>query len=139
MPKDKFTWASQNVEVDDEHGESSHDVGSFYKSITGKKLSLFKSWASHRREEAKEILLERNFIHPLATPDSIDAIRGLKDWQGRSNLYFSGHFTAMTDLHETAFFSGLETAKRISPSSPKLLAYQALIADQGLDGIDYNA
>ncbi len=138
MPKNKKTWASQNVEVDNDYGESSHDVGSFYQSVTGTKLSLFKSWAAHRRQEAKEILLTRNFIHPLTTPESIAAIRGLKDWQGRSGLHFAGHFTAMTDLHETAFFSALETAKRISPSSPKLIAFQKLITEQGLADIDYN-
>ncbi|MBC7661826.1 MAG: FAD-dependent oxidoreductase [Chitinophagaceae bacterium] len=138
MPLDRKTWASQNVEVDSQFGESSHDVGSFYESVTTKKLSLFKSWASHRNNESKKILMTRDFVHPLSTPESLDAIKSLRDWQGRAGLYFSGHFTAVTDLHETALFSALETARRISPDSKNVLAFEQLIADQGLDSIDYN-
>lgn len=137
MPKEKKYWGIQNVAVDSVSGEASIFVGGIFEKINKKKINLFKSWTAKRDEQPSEILAERTYMHPLTTPEFLDAAKNLKRWQGYKRLYFSGHFTTSTDLQETALYSALETAKRLSPKGPKLLAFQAKLAKEKLLNVNY--
>lgn len=137
MPKDKKTWAIQNVAIDSEVGEPCFDVGKIFEPVLGKKLSVFKSWIGHRPGVAQKIYFQKTYQHPLTTPDYVAAAKALTAWQGVKNLYFSGHYVMSTDLQETALYAGLQTAKRLSPDSPTLNAFTDKLASEGLDQIAY--
>lgn len=137
MPNEKKLWGIQNVGIDEQSGEASIYVGGIFEKINGKKINLFKSWTGKRPGQAQEVLAERTYLHPLTTPEFLDAARQLKAWQGRNGLHFSGHFTTNTDLQETALYSAIETAKRLHPDSTKLVSFQAKLAKENLLKVNY--
>jgi predicted NAD/FAD-binding protein len=138
MPKDPKNWSVQNAAVGEGQGEASVWLGEIFSEGAKEKMNLFKSWALKRKEESQEILADRKFLHTLSTPKSIRAIKELRNWQGRNNLYFAGHFTTTTDLQETALFSALEAARKLSPESIKLSEFETILKKDGLDAISYH-
>jgi predicted NAD/FAD-binding protein len=132
-------WAVYNGEVDGAECEGSVWLGGIHDKLpSGATLDVFKSWATHRSVESKHILLQRNFRHPLITPDVIRATRSLAATQGRNGLYFAGQHTTGFDLQEAAVYSAMKVADHLAPTSSTLAALRARLASDGQSGISYD-
>ena len=99
---------------------------------------MFKSWATRRRAEPTQILLERRFKHPLISQSTIQAARALRPLQGRKGLYFSGQYTTGFDSQESAVYSAIKVAESLAPGSPTLASLKTLLAARGRAGISYD-
>lgn len=137
MPDREF-WCSHNAAVDGGVCEATVWLGSARKNArTGKPLQLFKSWASHRAVQPRSILTERTFLHPLCSPESMRAAKELERWQGRRGLFFTGHYLTLTDLQESALFSGIAVARALNPASDRLRSLQQRVARAGREQVSY--
>ncbi len=76
-----------------------------------------QSWAQRRSADPRRIVFQREFKHPLITPEASPPPTKLQRWQGRHGLYFSGAFTTGSDLQETAL---MKVAEEIAPGSRNL-------------------
>jgi len=136
---DRAYWTAYNAGVDGRQCEGSAWIGALHDPLpSGATVDVFKSWATRRRADPRRILLQRRFKHPLITPDTIKAARGLGPLQGRHGLYFSGSYTTGADLQETALYSAIEVAKAIAPASPTLASLRARMRANGIAGISYD-
>ncbi|OEV13690.1 FAD-dependent oxidoreductase [Streptomyces nanshensis] len=138
MPDDKGYWAVQNAAAAGRHCETSIWIGAYHgTSDPDTRPSIFKSWAAHRETDPSELLAERRFLHPLSTPRSLGAARDMMAHQGERNLYFAGSFTTITDLQESALYSGLKVAESLNPEGPQLTSFQKRLADDDLLDVSY--
>jgi len=139
MPADQNYWCSHNAAVDGDSCEGSVWLGSARKNAkTGKPIQLFKSWASKRELQPKDILAERTFLHPLLSPATMRATKELRNWQGFKGLSFTGHYMTLTDLQETALYSGVAVAKILNPASQRLQSLQQRLAKAGHADVSYD-
>jgi predicted NAD/FAD-binding protein len=139
MPADRNYWCSHNAAVDVDSCEGSVWLGSARKNAkTGKPIQLFKSWASKRELQPKDILAERTFLHPMLSPDTMRATKQLRNWQGFKGLFFTGHYMTLTDLQETALYSGMAVAKVLNPASQRLQSLQQRLAKAGHADVSYD-
>src|SRR5262249_49184567 len=139
MPADPSHWCSHNAAVDGDTCEASIWLGSGRNSATtGKPIQLFKSWASKRELRPEDILVERTFLHPLLSPDTMRATKELRDWQGFKGLFSAGHYMTVTDLQETALYSGVAVAKMLNPASQRLQSLQQRLAKAGHADVSYD-
>lgn len=137
-PKRRF-WAAYNAGVDGIECEGSAWIGALHERLpSGATVDVFKSWAQRRREDPREVLLERRFRHPLITQRTVAAARALRPLQGRDGLFFSGTYTTGTDLQETAVYSAMKVAETVAPTSAKLTSLRARLAAKGLTGLNYD-
>ncbi|GAB3391475.1 hypothetical protein GCM10027568_17100 [Humibacter soli] len=121
MPADPRDWCMHNAAVGDDSCEATFWLGAYRTDpATDHPLRLFKSWATHRAVQPREVLTERTFHHLLLTPAAVSAARELERWQGWNGLHFAGHFTQLTDLQETALVSAMAVADALDPDSPNL-------------------
>ena len=138
MPANRRDWCSHNAAVDGDSCEASIWLGSFRTNPrTGEPVQLFKSWASNRQVEPAAVLAEQTFLHPALTPDTLRATQDLVRWQGFKGLHFTGHFTTLTDLQETALYSGMSVARTLSPSSRSLQALEQRQVSVGHADVSY--
>jgi uncharacterized protein len=138
MPEKRSDWCSHNAAVHGDACEASIWLGAFRTNPrTGRPVRLFKSWASNRPVEPAEVLAERTFLHPALTPVTLRAARELVGWQGFKGLYFAGHYTTLTDLQETALYSGLTVARTLSPASRTVHALDRRMATAGHPAVGY--
>ena len=100
-------------------------------------VQLFKSWASNRQVEPAAVLAEQTFLHPALTPDTLRATQELVRWQGFNGLHFTGHFTTLTDLQETALYSGMSVARTLSPTSRSLQSLEQRLVSTGHADVSY--
>jgi len=139
MYADRAYWTAYNAGVAGRQCEGSAWIGALHDPLpSGATVDVFKSWATRRRADPTQILLQRRFKHPLITPDAIKAARALRPLQGRHGLYFSGAYTTGSDLQETALYSAMEVAKAVAPASPKLASLRARMRANGIGGISYD-
>lgn len=139
MPKDQKYWGTQNAAVDGEFCEASIWIGGTREAIDqGRKINLFKSWATHRSAESKEIIAERTFLHPVDTPAMLSAIKEFERWQGHDGLFFAGHFTTITDLQETALWSAMQIGETLNPADTRLQALRHRLEAKGDANLDYS-
>lgn len=139
MPEDKDYWSVQNAAVAGGKCETSIWIGAYHgTSDPDTRPGIFKSWAAHRDSDPAELLAERRFMHPLSTPRSLGAARGMMAHQGERNLYFAGSFTTITDLQESALYSGLKVAESLNPQGPALTSFKQRLADDDLLGTSYD-
>jgi hypothetical protein len=87
--------------------------------------------------EPDEVLAEQIFLHASLTPGTLRATRELVRWQGYRGLYFSGQFTTLTDLQETALHSAMSVARALSPTSRPLQALEHRLASAGRADVSY--
>jgi len=138
MPANRRDWCPHNAAVDGDTCEASMWLGSFRTNPrTGRPVQLFKSWASKRRVEPADVLAEQTFLHASLTPDTLRATQELVRWQGSNGLYFAGQFTTLTDLQETALYSGMSVARTLSPTSRSLQALEKRLVSAGHAGVSY--
>jgi predicted NAD/FAD-binding protein len=139
MPDSQRYWCSHNAAVNGDSCEASIWLGSARKHPkTGKPIQLFKSWASKRESEPKDIVAEQTFLHPLLSPDTLRATKELVSWQGYKGLFFTGHYTTLTDLQETALYSGIAVAKVLNPACQRLQSLQQRLAKAGHASVSYD-
>lgn len=131
VPADRRDWAVYNAGIEGEACEGSVWLGGIHPSGLRGPVDIFKSWISSRRRQPRELLLDREFDHPLITPDVIRAAHKLKDWQGFKGLWFAGQHTAGMDLQETALRSAMNVAKKLNPESPQLRTLEHLVTEAG--------
>ena len=138
MPANRRDWCSHNAAVAGDSCEASIWLGSFRRNPrTGEPVRLFKSWASNRHVEPAEVLAEQTFLHPALSPDTLRATQELARWQGFKGLHFTGHFTTLTDLQETALYSGMSVARTLSPASTSVQALEQRLASAGHADVSY--
>ena len=58
-------------------------------------------------------------------------------WQGFKGLHFTGHFTTLTDLQETALYSGMSVARTLSPTSRSLQSLEQRLVSTGHADVSY--
>jgi predicted NAD/FAD-binding protein len=133
MHRDRRNWGLANVGIQSSsdgasgaHSQAASEL-SIWMQLPGRRPSpadcnVFKSWATYRSRQPKEILFERTFQHSIKTPDMMAAARNLKRWQGKEGLWFAGQFTSGIDLQESALRSAMDVARALSPSSAHLEA-----------------
>ncbi len=137
--RDRNFWAVYNGGVDGDKCEGSVWYGGIHGPLpNGERLNVFKSWASNRRSDPSEILFERNFRHPLITPEVIRASRKMADFQGLNGLYFSGQYTTGMDLQESAVYSAMKVAERLAPESTALASLRARLEQRGRSNVSYD-
>ena len=138
MPASRRDWCSHNAAVDGDTCEASMWLGSFRTNPrTGQPVQLFKSWASKRHVEPADVLAEQIFLHASLTPGTLRATQELVRWQGFNGLYFAGQFTTLTDLQETALFSGMSVARTLSPTSRSLQDLEKRLVSAGQADVSY--
>jgi uncharacterized protein len=138
MPANRRDWCSHNAAVDGDTCEASMWLGAFRTNPrTGQPVQLFKSWASNRQVEPAEVLAEQIFQHASLTPATLRATQELVRWQGFKGLHFTGHFTTLTDLQETALYSGMAAARTLSTTSRSLQALDSRLASAGHADVSY--
>ena len=137
MPRETRDWCSHNAAVDGDVCEATIWLGAFRRNpSTGEPVKLFKSWATQRPVESREVVAEKTFLHPLLSPATLHATRELEAWQGYEGLHFAGHFTTVTDLQETALRSGAAVAAVLNPGDARLGSLQAGSYASMTGGID---
>ena len=134
MHRDRRNWAAYNAGVRGRESEGSAWLGALQET----RVHVFKSWATRRRADPEQILLERRFKHPLITRSTIRAARALRPHQGRHGLYFSGHYTTGMDLQESALYSAMQVAEALAPGSRRLASLNTRLAARGRAGISYD-
>jgi uncharacterized protein len=128
-----------NAGIDGNLCEGSVWLGGIHGKLpNGSSIDIYKSWTEHRRSAPKNILLQRDFRHPLITPDVIRAARSLATFQGKNSLYFSGQQTTGMDLQEAAVYSAIKVADALAPTSPKLASLRSRLEARGRTGISYD-
>ena len=138
MPANRRDWCSHNAAVDGDTCEASMWLGSFRRNPrTGQPVQLFKSWASNRHVEPADVLAEQIFLHASLTPGTLRATQELVRWQGFNGLHFAGQFTTLTDLQETALYSGMSVARTLSPTSRSLQALEKRLVSAGQADVSY--
>jgi len=131
-------WTVYNAAVDGIECEGSVWLGGIHDKLPGGgTLDIFKSWDSHRKVQPKNILLQRDFKHPLITPDVIRATRSLQGLQGRNGLYFAGQHTTGMDLQEACVWSAMQVADHLAPQSAPLASLRAKLASSGQANVSY--
>ena len=139
MHRDRGNWAAYNAGVRGREAEGSAWLGALQDTASSRAgVHVFKSWATRRRADPKQILLERRFKHPLITRSTIKAARALRPHQGRHGLYFSGHYTTGMDLQESALYSAMQVAEALAPGSRRLASLNARLSARGRAGISYD-
>jgi predicted NAD/FAD-binding protein len=137
--RDKTFRTVYNAGIDGSECEGSVWLGGIHGKLpNGSSIDIYKSWVERRRSAPKNVLLQRNFRHPLITPDVIRATRSLAAFQGKNGLYFSGQHTTGFDLQEAAVYSAMKVADALAPTSPKLAALRARLEARGRTGISYD-
>ena len=137
--RDRFNWGAYNAGVDGLECEGSAWLGALHERLpSGATVDVFKSWATRRRADPTQILLERRFEHPLISRSTIAAARALRPLQGRNGLYFSGQYTTGMDLQESAVYSAMKVAESLAPGSATLASLKARLAARGRAGISYD-
>jgi uncharacterized protein len=135
---DRSNWAAYNAGVDGHDCEGSVWLGGIHRPLrTGATIDVFKSWAERRPSDPKHILLERRFKHPVISRSAIEAARALGRHQGRCGLHFSGQYTTGFDSQESAVYSAMKVAERLSPHSRQLSSLKKLLAARGRARISY--
>lgn len=134
VQQDRANWTAYNAAIDGRECEGSAWLG----ALTGQPIDVFKSWAQRRRTDARHVVAERHFQHPLITPAAIGAARALQPLQGHGGLYFSGQYTTGMDLQESAVWSAMQVAKALAPKSRTLQALKARLAAAGRAGVSYD-
>jgi predicted NAD/FAD-binding protein len=124
MPEKTRHWSAYNTLVDGTHAEASIWYGAFRQS-GGEPLSLFKSWATARTLDPQEEIFRRDFLHPLITPDFIEAGRTLAQYQGQDGVWFAGSYTREVDSQDTALLSAMSVVRELDPLAPNLLALES--------------
>jgi predicted NAD/FAD-binding protein len=124
MPEKKHQWSAYNTLVDGTHAEASIWLGAFRQS-GGEPLSLFKSWVTSRSLDPQEEIFRRNFLHPLITPDFIEAGRALAQYQGQDGVWFAGSYTREVDSQNTALLSAMRVVRDLDPLAPNLVALES--------------
>ena len=121
MQRDRDNWAAYNAGVDGRQCEGSVWFGALHHKLpSGGTIDVFKSWATRRRADPRQILLERRFKHPLISRSTIRAARALRPLQGHHGLYFSGQYTTGFDSQESAVYSAMKVAESLAPRSQTL-------------------
>jgi predicted NAD/FAD-binding protein len=137
--RERGSWAAYNAGVDGPASEGSAWLGALHERLpSGATVDVFKSWATRRRADPAQILLERRFEHTLITPSAIRAARALRPLQGRHGLYLSGQYTTGMDLQESAVYSAMQVAEALAPGSTTLASLKARLAARGRAGISYD-
>lgn len=135
----KRLWAVYNGGIDGNECEGSVWYGRIHPKLpSGARVDIFKSFATRRRHDPKDILCERVFRHPLITPGVVRAARALNRFQGRNNLYFVGNQTTGMDLQEAAVYSALKVAEALAPQSASLASFLKRLVQRGRIGICYD-
>ena len=138
VQSNRASWAAYNAGVDGRDCEGSVWLGALQKTLpSGGSVDVFKSWAERRRHDAKHILLERRFKHPVISRSAIQAARALRPVQGHGGLYFSGQYTTGFDSQESAVYSAMKVAESLAPYSPTLVSLKSLLATRGHARISY--
>ncbi len=139
VPSDPSYWTAYNAGITGSECEGSAWMGALTDPLpSGTPIDLFKSWAQRQSADPRRIVFQREFKHPLITPEAIAAARKLQRWQGRHGLYFSGAFTTGSDLQETALYSAMKVAEEIAPGSRNLRSLQKRLRANGIAGISYD-
>jgi predicted NAD/FAD-binding protein len=80
---------------------------------------LWKSWATHRDRDPKQILHEVHFRHMLPTVSSVRAQAALANLQGMGGIWFAGGYTYPYDAQETALRSAIHAVWGLQVSSAR--------------------
>jgi predicted NAD/FAD-binding protein len=108
------------------------------QGANGGPVEVYKSWVTARSKPPEQLIKEREFVHPLITPDVVRAARELDQHQGMNGLYFSGTYTTGMDLQEGATYSAMKLAERLAPQSPTLAALRSTMKERGRDKVNYD-
>lgn len=139
VQRDRRNWAAYNAGVDGRECEGSVWFGALHEKLpSGGTIDVFKSWATRRRADPTQILLERRFKHPQISQSTIEAARALRPLQGQGGLYFSGQYTTGFDSQESAVYSAMKVAEALAPGSQNLASLKTLLAVRGRAGISYD-
>ena len=124
VPKQKKFWSSVNTEANDIKSESSMWFGAMRpKLANGKTVDIFKSWASNRSQESKEILIDQSFHHFLTSTQMVEATHTMSALQGKNKVWFAGAYMGGPVNHETAVQSAIQVARGLAPDSARLSGF----------------
>ncbi len=139
VQRDRDNWAAYNAGVNGRQCEGSVWLGALHDNLpSGATIDVFKSWATRRRADPRQILMERRFKHPLISRSTLRAARALRPLQGRNGLYFSGQYTTGFDSQESAVYSAMKVAELLAPDSQTLASLKTVLAARGRAGISYD-
>lgn len=112
MHADRRMWSAYNALIDNGWCEGSVWMGAMRDPLPdGGRVDVFKSWATGRSEQPREVLAEAEYRHALITPDHVAGQRGIAARQGRHDLWFAGSWSRDVDLQETALVSAMEVVR----------------------------
>src|SRR5262249_1535799 len=103
--------------------------GSIYDPLPdGSTVDVFKSWTRARARPPQEVIFTQGFLHPLITPDFIQAQAALDRFQGRRNVWFVGSHCLEVDGQETALRAGMRARDVRAPNSTHYAAWKEKLA-----------
>jgi uncharacterized protein len=115
-------WSAYNATVSGRYCEGSIWYGALRPRLAGGgTLDVFKSWATARPHEPRELLHDAEFLHPLISPAFVAAQDRLASLQGVERLWFAGSYCRDIDLQETAIRSALAVAERLAPGAENMV------------------
>jgi predicted NAD/FAD-binding protein len=129
---DRRLWSAYNATTTDGYCEGSIWYGALRPRLDdGATVDVFKSWASARPREPRELLHEAEFLHPLISPEFVAAQERLATLQGVEGLWFAGSYCRDIDLQETAVRSAIAVAEALAPGARNLARLQPSAAGDG--------
>jgi uncharacterized protein len=137
MDSETSNWSSYNAETNGPQCEGSVWYGGLDPALPSGPIDVFKSWATHRRSQPAQILLERTFRHPIIDRAALRAAKSLRSHQGRKGLHFSGQYTLGFDAQESAVYSAIRVAESLAPSSRTLSSLTSRLRARGLGHVSY--
>lgn len=93
MPDNPNAWASWNV-VKPDDGDEDYIVTYYMNKLQNidTPIPLLVSLNADDRIDKNQVLLRRNYHHPVYTPESLRAQRELSECNGRGKIYFAGAY-----------------------------------------------
>lgn len=114
MPKTKLAWSSWNYRIQEENGKMVPSTIYWMNKLQGvsEKRNYFVSVNPHQNLDAKKIIKEIDYEHPLFDVAAIEAQGLLKDLNQHGPIYFCGSYFKY-GFHEDAFASAVQLCSHL--------------------------
>ena len=122
MPKNGADWSVANIRYD-----GTNSALTICKPLM-KEIPIFRSWITfaigvpESNAMPQPLYDLKHFYHPKVNQDYFNAQKAIAKLQGIDNCWIAGFYTQDVDSHNSAILSAINIAKKLAPTSERLLA-----------------